>query len=215
MKPAPVQQNPPADTRKRLLEAAFHVFARHGYDGTTIRMVCEAAGVSVGVIHYHWGSKELLWQSVCERCSQRTFDIMMTSLDYDLPPRAGVPHFFEGLFDALAAEPELMRIVMWATLEADTLDYGKFRLQFQPLIEFGTTYLGAWQERGITPELDIEVLLMSIRAMVIFSFADRSGHKHAFGKDLDDPAHAKRVKDSLVQSCMAMFGLEQTGPQTT
>ena len=53
-----------ADTRKRLIETAIEVFAIHGYDGTSTRLLAERAGVNLPAIQYHFGSKEGLYRAV-------------------------------------------------------------------------------------------------------------------------------------------------------
>ncbi len=47
-----------APTRLRMLHAALDLFGRHGFDATTTRMLTQAAGVNLGAIPYHFGSKE-------------------------------------------------------------------------------------------------------------------------------------------------------------
>jgi AcrR family transcriptional regulator len=44
-------------TRARIGNAAMAQFAVHGYVGTSLRMVAEAAGVSVGLVQHHFGTK--------------------------------------------------------------------------------------------------------------------------------------------------------------
>ena len=46
-----------ARTRERILEAARSVLAEHGPDGFTTRRVAERAGVSHGMVHYHFTDK--------------------------------------------------------------------------------------------------------------------------------------------------------------
>ncbi len=53
-----------ADTRRRLIETAIEVFATHGYDGTSTRLLAERAGVNLPAIQYHFGSKEGLYRAV-------------------------------------------------------------------------------------------------------------------------------------------------------
>jgi TetR/AcrR family transcriptional regulator, regulator of cefoperazone and chloramphenicol sensitivity len=53
-----------ADTRRRLIDTAIEVFAAHGYDGTSTRMLAERAGVNLPAIQYHFGSKEGLYRAV-------------------------------------------------------------------------------------------------------------------------------------------------------
>lgn len=53
-----------ADTRRRLIETAIDVFATHGYDGTSTRLLAERARVNLPAIQYHFGSKEGLYRAV-------------------------------------------------------------------------------------------------------------------------------------------------------
>ncbi|MER5338363.1 helix-turn-helix domain-containing protein [Micromonospora sp. NPDC002717] len=46
--------------RARIRDAAIRLFAEHGIDGTTVRDITQAAGVSPGLLRHHFGSKEAL-----------------------------------------------------------------------------------------------------------------------------------------------------------
>ena len=52
-----------AETRERIVQAALDLFEEHGFDETTMRMVADRAGVSVGNAYYYYRSKELLLQA--------------------------------------------------------------------------------------------------------------------------------------------------------
>lgn len=55
-----------ADTRTRILEAAFAVLSRQGYGNTSIKDIANEANVAQGLVHYHYKSKQLLVLSVLE-----------------------------------------------------------------------------------------------------------------------------------------------------
>jgi AcrR family transcriptional regulator len=59
------------DTRARILEAAFTVLSRQGYENTSIKDIAEEAGVAQGLVHYHYKSKQQLVLAVlafvCEK----------------------------------------------------------------------------------------------------------------------------------------------------
>src|SRR5690349_12196785 len=59
------------DTRTRILDAAFAVLSRQGYENTSIKDIAEEAGVAQGLIHYHYKSKQLLVLSVLEFVCQK------------------------------------------------------------------------------------------------------------------------------------------------
>jgi AcrR family transcriptional regulator len=65
----------PLDVRERILDAARLLFARHGYHGTTTRRICELAGVPLGSLHYHFGSKESLYVDVLESMLRQEAEI--------------------------------------------------------------------------------------------------------------------------------------------
>lgn len=48
------------------LRAALEVFARHGYHGASIRMIAEAAGLSVPGLYHHYKSKQALLAAVVD-----------------------------------------------------------------------------------------------------------------------------------------------------
>ncbi len=55
-----------AQTRSDLLRAAARVFARNGYNGTSVDMVAEAAGYTKGAVYSNFDSKEALFLKLWE-----------------------------------------------------------------------------------------------------------------------------------------------------
>ena len=55
------------DTRERILDAAERLFAERGFDGTSVRDVTAEAGVNLAAVHYHFGSKDVLFAAVLQR----------------------------------------------------------------------------------------------------------------------------------------------------
>lgn len=85
--------------RARIRDAALLQFAEHGVRGATIRGIAAAAGVSVGLVQHHFGTKEEL-REACDahaletirRSKQRAFDegmgdpgFMATMVEVALP----------------------------------------------------------------------------------------------------------------------------------
>lgn len=51
-------------SQARILKAAEELFGERGFDGVTTREIVERAGLSLSVLHYHWGTKEDLYTEV-------------------------------------------------------------------------------------------------------------------------------------------------------
>jgi AcrR family transcriptional regulator len=53
-------------TAETLVSVARGIFARHGYDGASVRTITAGAGANLGAITYHFGSKRDLYDRVVE-----------------------------------------------------------------------------------------------------------------------------------------------------
>ena len=90
--------------RKRieLLEASGKVFARYGYNGTTVRDIADEAKVQPSALIYHFGSKENLFQE---------------TLRYHIIENGQFEHLFDA-FNGLGdnPEPQVVSNTIYATL---------------------------------------------------------------------------------------------------
>jgi AcrR family transcriptional regulator len=48
------------DTREKILQAAFIVLSRQGYENTSVKEIAEEASVAQGLVHYYFKSKQVL-----------------------------------------------------------------------------------------------------------------------------------------------------------
>lgn len=65
-RPRPNRVNGDA-TRARILDAAERLFAEHGYTAVSLRRITAEAGVNVAAIHFHFASKEALFEALFNR----------------------------------------------------------------------------------------------------------------------------------------------------
>jgi AcrR family transcriptional regulator len=49
-----------ADTREKIVQAAFSVLSKHGYENTSVKEIAEEADVAQGLVHYYFKSKQVL-----------------------------------------------------------------------------------------------------------------------------------------------------------
>ena len=66
-------------TRKRILEAAIHLFARLGYHKTTIQDIADHIGMTTGAVFHHYNSKTDILEEVVAELNQ-SFDDYITYL---------------------------------------------------------------------------------------------------------------------------------------
>jgi AcrR family transcriptional regulator len=56
-----------SDTQERILRAALQAFSENGFDGAKTREIAARAGVPLGLLRYHFGSKLDLWRAAVDR----------------------------------------------------------------------------------------------------------------------------------------------------
>lgn len=100
---------PLPDTKERILDAAEALFAAKGYDATSLRAVIQEAGVNLAAVHYHYGSKLLLFRAVVARRVDAINAERLARLDA-LASAPGAPGHVEALVEAFFA-PALLRAV--------------------------------------------------------------------------------------------------------
>ena len=98
-----------ADNRERLIAAGYTVLSEKGYEATTVKEVAHVAGVSPGLFHYYFASKDELLLAVLREAGTRYGQMMQ-----ELRTVGPTDHFLEAAFMALCKrvmqEPEWYRI---------------------------------------------------------------------------------------------------------
>ena len=54
------------EVKDQILQAAKTLFSSRGFDGTTVRQICEEADVSLALVSYHFGGKENVFNALFE-----------------------------------------------------------------------------------------------------------------------------------------------------
>jgi AcrR family transcriptional regulator len=69
-----------AQGRERLLDAAVRLIAREGIDNVRIARIAAEAGVSAGLVHYHFDSRDALLEEAIEHSYERAGDMRLAAL---------------------------------------------------------------------------------------------------------------------------------------
>ncbi len=108
----------PADTtRDRLLDTAERLFAEHGYQATTMRMVTTEAAANIAAVNYHFGSKQALLEAVVHRAlgpvveERRARLDALDALDAEPTVDAIVDAIIGPLIERVGAEPDPARVI--------------------------------------------------------------------------------------------------------
>lgn len=105
------------DSRGLIAAAARTEFAAHGYAGARVDRIARRAGVNKQLLFYYFGSKKALYQNVVERAAGEA----TKRADAAMPSHAAAQlrHAFSGLFDMLSARPDLARLLLFDSQQAE------------------------------------------------------------------------------------------------
>ena len=100
-------------TKARILDAAFREFAEHGVAGARVDRIASSAACNKNLIYVYFGSKEALFATVLDQhLSDAYAGIPFTAED--------LPGLARRVFDYAQANPDVYRLLAWATLERAT-----------------------------------------------------------------------------------------------
>ena len=88
-------------TREALLNTAERLFSETGIEGTSVRDIVKAAGVNLGAINYHFGTKDRLALEVYARRIEPVNRHRIESLDALEAEAGGAPLPLEAILDVL------------------------------------------------------------------------------------------------------------------
>lgn len=84
---------PSADSRTGILDAAERLFARGGFQPTTIKSIAREAGVNTALLYYYFADKQALYHAVLERAFGGLIEEGQARVPEDLDPEEAVRGF--------------------------------------------------------------------------------------------------------------------------
>ncbi|MDR0392371.1 MAG: TetR family transcriptional regulator [Planctomycetaceae bacterium] len=79
------------ETRSAILNAACELFGEYGFDAVSTRMIADKAGVNLGGIHYHFGSKGGLYEEVLRAAHSLETPLSLERLLEEMPDLLDTP----------------------------------------------------------------------------------------------------------------------------
>ena len=185
------------DTSAALLAAGRQLFARHGYDGASVRAITAAAGANLGAITYHFGSKKALYNQVVENCVLPLASRVEAALSQPGPVLDRVESVIRAYFEHFAQNPELPQLMMQELV----LGGGPPEAAGPPMRRIYGLIQMAVREGQAAGEIragDPVLLALSVISQPIFPMLVRRPIQAIAGLDLEDERTRERVMLQMV-----------------
>jgi len=185
------------DTAAQLVATATELFARHGYHGTSVRAITRAAGVNLGAITYHFGSKGALYEAAIASIVGPSTEHLTIAADVPGSALVRIEHLVRGFFDYLTAHPEMPRILVHH-LAAGLPIAAAAREAMQRNLRLMSDLIAQGQHEGSIREGNPTLMALSILAQPMFLSLMRKLLQQGLSVDQDDPQVAADLRDSVV-----------------
>jgi TetR/AcrR family transcriptional regulator, regulator of cefoperazone and chloramphenicol sensitivity len=129
-------------TRERIADAAGEIFAERGFDGTTVREICQRAGANIAAVNYYFGDKQRLYVEAVVRAHRwRMEQARLPEWSEDTPAETKLADFITTFIRRVLTGPEdtwhtklMMREMSNPTAACAELVQSSIRPQFEILL---------------------------------------------------------------------------------
>src|SRR3990167_3978707 len=100
-------------TQSRILSAAEHLFAKKGFDKTTLRQIAQESGANVAMVYYYFRNKEDLYWSILEYAAKKINSELQkaASLTKDDDPAKALFRIIEVYLNLFSQHPQPTQIL--------------------------------------------------------------------------------------------------------
>jgi AcrR family transcriptional regulator len=101
--------------KARILTVARRIFGEYGFHGTTTRMIAQEVGIDISTLHYHWGGKKDLYESVVMDVNKdlRQKLIEVEGVIHGLPLAERLAISIDLMTDYLFANPAISNLILF------------------------------------------------------------------------------------------------------
>lgn len=199
-------------TRERILATAVRLFAERGYHGVSLRHIVAEAEVNLGAVHYHFGSKQALFDAVFAYGARRIVEVRLGLLE-GCREGPGRPPLLEQIVTAFlapglagGADHEAIRAFLRIRARLITEDSERARQLLRE--HFRTNTLRFIEALGrALPDLPPEKLrwrFQTMLATIVYS-ASNWGAVHSLSDEAGGRADGETTLAHLVPLMAAMF----------
>jgi AcrR family transcriptional regulator len=180
-----------------LLRAGRDLFARHGYDGASVRALTSAARTNLGAITYHYGSKRALYERVVASVMEPLADRVVGALALPGTPLDRIAAAERAFFEHFAAHTEAPRLML-QELAAGRTPPQTAAMAMRRMHTAMSLVIAQGQADGSMRAGDPGLMALSIVSQPAHLHLVRVPLKAATGVDLLDPLTSERVVENAV-----------------
>lgn len=108
-------------TKHKIFMAAAQLFFKHGYNGVSIREICEETGVSKPTLYYYYGNKEGIYKALVDVGTSLCVDKYREILDINIPVKQKLIELVKISFYQTNEYPEFVKFFQSLFITTESL----------------------------------------------------------------------------------------------
>jgi len=123
MSPRTIEQNEEIrkESKQRIMDAAFELIARNGYEATSIAAIARTAGVSKGLLYNYFTSKEELVKALVLGATEEADKIANKLMSPN--PKTTLKNIFHWFFTEMRERPDHWKLMTELTFKVEKFDF--------------------------------------------------------------------------------------------
>jgi TetR/AcrR family transcriptional repressor of bet genes len=140
------------ERRSQITSGLLKVMAKHGYDGASIADVAKAAGLTPGLVHYHFKNKQEILVAALRELGARHASNLEACLTPDGDAIVELSRFVDlHLSTGSSADPETL--ACWILFSGEALRQPKVRNEYEKILQASISCVSELIRRGIKQKL--------------------------------------------------------------
>lgn len=183
---------------EKILDAALGAFAVHGFQGTRLDQIADAAGMSKPNLLYYFATKEALYMAVLSRTLEMWFDTLR-AIDGEADPREALTAYIDRKLAYSRSNPEGSRLFALEVIAGAPMLGRLLSTDLAELVAAKVAVLRRWVDEGRLRQVEPVHFLFAVWATTQ-TYADFAGQVRALtGKDLSDPGFYEETRANVIR----------------
>ncbi|AKJ01890.1 TetR family transcriptional regulator [Archangium gephyra] len=129
------------ERRQQIVQGLLRVMAERGYERASITEIAKAAGLSAGLVHYHFTEKQEILLTLVEQLAGRVRERVKTRLErVKGGARAQVDAFLDA-FLATGEDADPASVAAWVTISAEAVRQPEVRAAYEKVVRADLEHL--------------------------------------------------------------------------
>lgn len=189
------------NSKKTILMSAERLFAKQGFELTTVREIAKKAGINVAMVYYYFNTKEELHQKIIEDTFKSFFHSLKEGVDQGKGPEEKIYDVVRIYIDFLHHHKDLHRIILRETISQSKHIDMIVKRYISRNFDLVHSIINEGVQKGVFREQDTKLSTFSLIGMILYYFT----YEPIFIRLISPEKRGKAITEFLPEHIFNLF----------